>query len=105
MGIAPGYNVSLTRGRFGLSTQGELVLNIKDSSKNFVYTWTELTYSPLDWLRAGVVVQRTKVYQTDLDVQRGFLVGISHKKMDLSTYVFNAGWTDPTIVLSVGFKF
>jgi hypothetical protein len=104
-GIAPGYSVLLSRGKIQLSTQGEYVLNTRNRSKNFFYTWTELTYSPLDWARAGVVVQRAKVYQTDLDIQRNFFVGFSHKKLDLSTYIFNAGWTDPTIVLSVGLKF
>ena len=104
-GIAPGYNVSLNRGKLELSAQGEYVFNVKDRSMSFFYSWTEMTYSPLDWLRAGVVAQRTKVYQTALDVQRGFLVGISYRKLDFSTYVFNAGWTDPTIVLSISVKF
>jgi hypothetical protein len=65
----------------------------------------ELSYSPVDWFRTGLVAQRTKAYHTDLDVQRGFLVGFSHKKMDFTTYVFNVGWTDPTIVLSLGVYF
>jgi len=25
--------------------------------------------------------------------------------MDFTTYVFNAGWTDPTVVLALSFKF
>jgi len=42
---------------------------------------------------------------TKLDVQRGVLVGFSYKRMDFTTYIFNAGWTDPTVVLSLGIKF
>ena len=76
-----------------------------DSSANFFYTWSELTYSPLEWLRAGLAIQRTKAYKTELDLQRGFLVGVAYKKVDLTGYVFNAGWTDPTFVLAVGFNF
>ena len=67
-------------------------------------TWSELSYSPVDWFRAGVVVQRTKAYQTPLDTQRGVLAGVSFKSADLSCYVFNFGWTDPTVVLSVGIR-
>jgi hypothetical protein len=65
----------------------------------------ELSYSPREWWRAGLVAQRTKAYSTSLDIQRGLLFGVSGKNTDLTAYVFNAGWTDPTVVLSLGFKF
>jgi len=51
------------------------------------------------------VAQRTRAYQTDLDIQRGFLVGFSRKNLAFTTYVFNVGWTDPTVVLSIGVGF
>lgn len=104
-GIAPGYEVSLTYKRLELSTQGEYVFDTKDQTGSFFYNWNELTYSPVDWFRAGLVSQRTRAYHTELDVQRGLLVGVSHKKVDFTTYIFNAGWTDPTVVLALGFKF
>jgi hypothetical protein len=103
-GIAPGYNASLGYKRFLLSSQGEFFFDTGESD-HFFYTWSELTYSPLDWLRAGVVIQRTKAYKTEFDIQRGFLVGVSFKKVELTTYVFNLGWTDPTIVIGVGYSF
>jgi hypothetical protein len=65
----------------------------------------ELSYSPREWCRAGMVAQRTKAYHTSLDIQRGLLIGLSHKQVSFTTYILNAGWTDPTVVLSVGFKF
>jgi hypothetical protein len=104
-GVAPGYLASLSWKKIELSTEGEYVFDTKDSSGNFFYSWMELTYSPRGWCRAGLVAQRTKAYHTSLDIQRGLLVGFSHKKLDFTTYVFNAGWTDPTIVLSLGFNF
>jgi len=104
-GVAPGWNLSLSYKGFALSSQSEYVFDIGDSSGNFFYTWSELSYSPLDWLRAGLAVQRTKAYKSDLELQRGFLVGVSYKKLDLTSYVFNLGWTDPTIVLAVTLNF
>jgi hypothetical protein len=104
-GIAPGYELSLSYWKIELYSEGEFVFDTKDESGNFFYSWNELTYSPTDWFRAGIVSQRTRAYQTPLDVQRGFLIGFSHKKMDFATYVFNAGWTDPTVVLALSFKF
>ncbi len=104
-GVAPGYNLSLTYRRFSLSSQSEYFVDAGDSSENYFYTWSELTYSPWDWLRVGLAMQRTKAYKSDLEIQRGFLAGVSYKKADLTAYVFNLGWTDPTVVLAMGFNF
>ncbi len=104
-GVAPGYKGSLSWWKLGLYSEGEYVIDAGTRSGNFFYTWSELTCSPVDWLRFGLVAQRTKAYKTDLDIQRGFLVGLSYKSVDFTTYVFNLGWTDPTVVLAVGVNF
>jgi len=105
VGIAPGYKASLGYGKVELTSAGKYVFDLRDRSGNFFYSWSELTVSPLDWFRAGLAAQRTRTYKTDLDIQRGFLVGISYKKMDFAAYVLNAGWTDPTIIFSMGVEF
>jgi hypothetical protein len=73
-GIAPGYEVSLSYKKLSLSSSGEYVFDTKKPSDSFFYSWPELTYSPADWFRLGLVAQRTKTYHTSLDTQRGFLV-------------------------------
>jgi hypothetical protein len=100
-GIAPGCEVSLTYKRFELASTQEYVFDTKERSESFFYSWPQLTYSPRDWLHLGIVAQRTKAYHTDLGVQRGVLAGFSHKKVTFTTYVFNAGWTEPTVVLEL----
>jgi hypothetical protein len=104
-GIAPGYNLSLSYWKVEFSSQTEYVFDLQDRSGNFSYTWSELTYSPVDWFRTGLVIQRTKAYQTELDTQRGLLAGFSYKKVDFTAHVFNVGWTDPTVVLAVVVNF
>ena len=103
-GVAAGYEATLAWRQFELYTEGEYVIDTRDASGNFFYTWTELTYSPTDWLRAGLVIQRTKTYETDFDFQRGVLVGLTLQDMDLTAYVFNPD-DDPTLVFGVGFRF
>lgn len=104
-GFAPGFGMSLTYKKFELSSEGEYLFDTGDSGSSFFYTWNELTYSPVEWFHTGLVSQRTRAYHTELDVQRGFSLGFSRKKMDFTTYIFNAGWTDPTIVLTLDFNF
>jgi len=104
-GIAPGCELALSYQKVEVSTEAEYVYDPSNSENSFLYSWNELIYSPTDWFHAGLVAQRTRAYHTPLDVQRGFSVGFSHKKLDFTTYVLNAGWTEPIVVLALGFHF
>jgi hypothetical protein len=104
-GIAPGCEASLTYKKLQLSVTNEYVFDTRSKSGNFYNTWPEFVYSPWDWLQVGLVAERTRAFQTSLDVQRGFLVGVTHKDWASTVYVFNAGFTDPTVVLEVAWNF
>jgi hypothetical protein len=104
-GIAPGYEVSLTYRKFAFSTEGEWVLDTGDSAESFFYSWSELSVSPVEWFRIGLVGQRTRAYQTDVEIQRGLLAGFTYKKVDLTTYSFILNRGKPTWVFSVGMSF
>jgi len=104
-GIAPGCEASLTYKKIEVSIANEYLFDTGSKAGNFYYTWPQLTFSPIDWLRIGAVAQRTKAYQTPADTQRGFLVGFSHKQLEFTTYVFNPHLDKPTVVLEVGVSF
>ena len=104
-GIAPGYKGSLSWWKLELYSEGEYVFDTRISSDSFFYNWSELTLSPVDWFRFGLVTQRTRLYQTDRDIQRGVLVGFSYKKVGLGAIVFNPDENKPTIVIALGLKF
>ncbi len=104
-GLAPGYRGSIGWWRLELASEGEYLFDADDSSDSFFYTWSELTISPADWLRLGVAVQRTKVYETDFDIQRGFVIGAAIENFDFSAYVFNPDESEPTVVLGMGISF
>jgi hypothetical protein len=104
-GVAPGYELTVSWGLLELYSEGEYVFDVEDSENDFFYNWSQLGYSPLDWLTVGLVAQRTRAYQTSLDVQRGFFVGFSWKSLTLTAYVFNPGWETPTVVGSLAVSF
>jgi len=104
-GIAPGYKGSLSWWKLELYSEGEYVWDPGDSSGSFFYNWSELTLAPVDWFRFGLVTQRTRVYKTDRDVQRGLLAGFSWKRIDLTTYVLNPDEGKATWVFAIGVKF
>ena len=82
-GIAPGYKGSLSWRMLEFYSEGEYVFDTGSSSDSFFYNWSELTLAPVESFRFGLVTQRTRVYQTDRDIQRGLLAGFSFKSVDL----------------------
>ena len=100
-GIAPGYKGSLGWSVLQLYSETEFVFDAGDSADNFLYTWSELEVAPAGWCRFGLVVQRTKVYKTGFDIQRGFFAGVSYKGAAVTAYVFNPDADKPTVVVGV----
>lgn len=99
-GVAPGYRLDANWKLLELFTEGEYLFDSDDSDDNFFYSWTELTVSPDDKLRFGVVIQRTKVYDTDFDINRGFLLGLSFTRFDVIAHAFNLDDDDPVFALA-----
>ncbi|HJQ99210.1 MAG TPA: hypothetical protein VJ826_12935 [Candidatus Polarisedimenticolaceae bacterium] len=104
-GFAPGFRLSLTRDWLEITSEAEYYIDNHDHEENFFYTWSEIAGYPLEWFRLGVAVQRTRAYQTDLDVQRGPFVGFTWKQLDVSAYVFNPASDDATYTLGLGVEF
>ena len=104
-GVAPGYKYTLSWWKLQLYSEGEYVFDTDDSSESFFYTWSELTLAPVEWFRFGLVAQRTKLHGTEFDIQRGFLIGLSHKQVDFTTSVFNVDASRPTVVLGISLTF
>ena len=114
-GVAPGCELTVTykkkRQKLELFFSNEYVFASTGRPDSYYYAWPQLTYSPLEWLKVGAVAQQTKAYQTEVDFQRGFLVGVSHKDkvsertLGFTTYVFNPGIATPTVVLEASYEF
>ncbi len=104
-GIAPGYKGSLSWWKLELYSEGEYVFDAGSSSDSFFYNWSELALTPVERFRFGLVTQRTRVYQTDRDIQRGPLVGFSFKNVDVTGYVFNPDDDKATFGLAVALTF
>ena len=104
-GYAPGYEFTLSWRKLQLYSEGEYVFDTGNSSDSFFYNWSEFTLAPVGWLRFGLVTQRTRLYKSDRDIQRGVLLGFSHKHVNLTGYVFNPDEAKPTYVIAVGLTF
>lgn len=104
-GIAPGLEFTITHKKIELYNESEYIFDVETTENNFFYSWTDLTYSPTDWLSVGLSAQRTRLYQTDLDIQRGLLVGVSYKSFELRGYVYNLGFDDSFFLIGLSASF
>ena len=104
-GVAPGYKGSLSWWKLQLYSEGERVLDMRDSSKSFFYSWSELTLAPAEWFRFGLASQGTRADHADREVQGGALAGFSYKKVDLTAYLFDPNDEARTFVITVGLRF
>lgn len=104
-GLAPGYRGWIAWRGLEFFSEGEAVFNAVSTEDSFLYAWSELTFSVVDWLRFGLVTQRTRAYQSDREVQRGLLVGASYRRLGMTAYVFNPDDSKPIVVISLGMSF
>jgi hypothetical protein len=105
-GVAPGVELTFAHKRFEVYTEGEYFISLDDVNLNFAYFWTDLSYSPTDWLSLGISGQRTRLYHTAIDIQRGIFSSFTYKKANLTAYWYNIGQGSSSfILLSLGYSF
>jgi hypothetical protein len=88
-GVAPGAEIEVAWRGLALYAESEYVIDLEEEDASFLYTWVEATIAPVDWLRFGLVSQRTRTYETELDIQRGLLVELSRGKLSFGFHWFN----------------
>jgi hypothetical protein len=104
-GIAPGLRGSLKWWRLEFFSEYEYVFNTRERADSFLSLWSELTLSPFDWLRVGLVGQRTLASERQQDVERGFLLGWRYKPVEVAGYVLRPNTKNPKYILAVSVEF
>jgi hypothetical protein len=74
-------------------------------SENFFYSWSELSYAPVTWFRAGIVIERAKAFGSTSDIRPGPLVGFKYKKVDFTTYWLSPGSRNAAFIFTVALNF
>jgi len=101
----PGFEASLGWGKFDFYVEAEFVRDRNTSADNYNYAWSELGFSPVEWLRLGAVGQRTKAYGGEREFQRGPFVQVKWRKATFGAFWFNPGSGEQVFVGSVGVAF
>lgn len=104
-GFLAGFEATLTIGKFELYSETEHLWDNAGKDYNFFYSWTDLSFSPKEWWWVGISGQRTRLFQTDLEIQRGIFVGLAAGKWAFTGYTYNLGMGEVFGLLAVEFEF
>jgi hypothetical protein len=99
-GIVPALKLDAAYKLFDFYSESEYLIDFAGKEYNYFYTWSELAVSPFYFLRTGISAQRTRLYQTGLDVQRGIFAEYSFSKLTAGVYYFNPFSKDNFVIVS-----
>jgi hypothetical protein len=104
-GIAPGLLIDITYKSFDFYSESEYVLDYSGTENNFFYTWSELAISPLENVRTGFSANRTRLYQTNRDIQHGIFAQYSVGKLTGGFHYFNPFSEDYFFIATLDVEF
>ena len=102
-GPIAGLEATLSAGRFDYYLEAEHVRDREGGTYN--YAWAELGFKPAEWARLGVVGQRTRVYGSERETQRGGFVQLVKDRWTLGLYWFNPGSSEQVVIGALGVAF
>ena len=88
-GAAPGAKIDVNWERLNIYSEFEYVFDFDGREGNFFYSWSEMTYGLRDWLRIGIVGNRTRAYDSPVEVDRGPIVKLEFDRITLSCTALN----------------
>ena len=103
-GVIGGLEASVAYKKLDYYIEAEY-LDPSGAEPGYLYAWSELGYRPIEWLRLGLVAQRTRIYGGDRDLQRGGFFQVTVRKVTAGFYWFNPGSHEQIAILSLGVSF
>jgi hypothetical protein len=103
--IAPGLLLDITFKKFDFYSESEYLFDFAGKENNYFYTWSELAITPIENFRTGISANRTRLFSTGLDFQRGIFAQYLFWKLTAGVYYFNPFTTDDFVIATLGIEF
>jgi hypothetical protein len=104
-GIIPGLLLDLMWHKFDFYSESEYVMNFEGKENNYFYTWSELGITPFDNFRTGISANRTRLFKSALDFQRGIFAEYTLKKLTAGINYFNPFTNDSYVIIIINYAF
>jgi hypothetical protein len=104
-GIASGLEVSLIWKKLDFYSENELVFDFARKENNFFNSWTELAVTLFGNSRTGISASRTRLFQSDIELQKGIFTQYSFWKLTAGVHYFNPLSNDYYLIATLGMEF
>ena len=104
-GFAPAIELDASYKIFDYYSETEYVIDFSGSENNFLYTWGELGVTPFSSFRTGISYQRTRLYQSSREVQRGIFAEYSFWKLTTGLYYFDPFSSSQFVIATLSIDF
>jgi len=104
-GLAPGLEMEIAYKKFDFYSESEYVFDFSSHQNNFFYNYSELAIRPIDPLRTGVVTQRTRLFESPRELERGIFAEYYFGRFRAGVFYFNPFATDNFWIASFSVDF
>lgn len=88
-GFVSAVELDIHFSKFELYSESEYMIDFTGKERDFLYTWSELGVNLFGNFTTGLVEESTKLFETKLNVQKGFFAAYTFRKFTASVYYFN----------------
>ncbi len=104
-GFVPGVEASVAWRQLDAYIEAEYVNDRTQPGTSYYYAWSELAWSPTEWLRAGFVGQRTRTVHDSAEIDRGLFAQVTMDRVTFSVYAFNPDSSSRYLIGALGVRF
>jgi len=104
-GVIPAAALDLSWKSLSFTTDVQYLIGTSDDTSDFLYSWSELSWTFAERFSVGLVGQRTNVFDQELTIDRGFLAGVNLGPTYITAYWFNPDVDDPYFSIAIGAAF
>ena len=88
-GIAPGLELEISYKKFDVYSESEHVFDFNARENNFFYMYSELAIRPIKSIRTGIMTQRTRLYESDRELERGIFAEYYFGRFRIGAFYFS----------------
>jgi len=104
-GIAPGLEMEISYKKLDFYLESEYVFDLNDKENNFFYTYSEFAFRPISAIRTGIVTQRTRLYESDRELERGIFGEYYFGRFRAGVFYFSPFASDGFLIASFSVDF
>ena len=104
-GVAPGLEMEIMYKKFDFYSESEHVFDFSSKENNFFYMYSELAIRPIHGLRTGIMTQRTKLFKSDRELQRGIFAEYYFGRFRAGVFYFSPFASDQFWIASFSVDF